>query len=397
MRDTHQPEASAGRSTDRSSALTLRISVGSQPLHCGARSRPAHRPVILLATLLTLFAAGGSSCPWARQPELLPYTLPETATLDQLISAVNENSARVQSVNISQATIALPGLPALPVSIALEPPLRFRLRASTAFTGTEVDLGSNDDLFWLWIKHNQPPAMYYCRHDQFATSAARQIMPVEPQWLVEALGLVRIDPIDLPQGPTPVGAGRSQIRTIRHSVIGDLTKITVVDPRRGIVLEQNLYDAGGHLLAAARTSAHRTDPLTNAILPRHIEIDYPSAQLSMKIDIADLQVNTLSPQQAQLWAKPDYSGYPNINLADPNLFAQPTGPAPRTSQAPPPNLNYGPPSTPSAFYAPSTAAGPAPPATPPANPIAPADNANLSPPSAMPAAPASFRRYSAYP
>jgi hypothetical protein len=80
----------------------------------------------LLGTLLTLFAAGGSACPWARQPELLPVTLPDTATLDQLTSAVNENSARVQSVNVTQATISLPGVPALPVSIALEPPLRFR-------------------------------------------------------------------------------------------------------------------------------------------------------------------------------------------------------------------------------------------------------------------------------
>ncbi len=298
--------------------------------------------LLLLALAATMFSAGGSTCLWARQPELLPVTLPENSTLDQLITAVNDNTARVQSVNVTQATISLPGVPALPVSLALEPPLRFRLRASTALTGTEVDLGSNDELFWVWIRRNQPPAMFYCRHDQYATSAARQIMPVEPQWIVEALGLVRIDPIDQPQGPTPVGSGRVQIRTIRHSAIGDLTKITVVDPRRGIVLEQNLYDASGRLLATARTSAHRTDPMTNAVLPRHIEIDYPSAQLTMKIDIADLQVNTLGPQHAQLWTKPDYAGYPNVDLADPNLFAAPPGGPPRVGAAPVQNNRYAP-------------------------------------------------------
>lgn len=285
-----------------------------------------NKPLISLAILLLLFTAGGSACPWARTAEILPVTLPETANLEQLTAAVNANTALVQSVSTTQATISLPGTPAIPVSLALEPPLRFRLRATTVLTGSLVDLGSNDELFWLWIRQNQPPAMYYCRHDQFAVSAARQLMPVEPQWMVEAMGLARFDPSDQPQGPIPVGSGRVQIRTIRHSSVGDLSKVTVVDPARGIVLEQNLYDpASGRLIAAARTSAHRRDPVSGAILPRHIEIEYPSAQLTMKIDIADLQVNTLGPQSAALWTKPQYAGYPDRNLADPTVFAQPGG------------------------------------------------------------------------
>jgi hypothetical protein len=353
----------------------------------------ASRRRVFLAILLLLFTSGGCPWMWSRPGEVLQPTLPATATLDQIIAAVNDNTARIHSISAMQASISLPGVPTVPVSLALEPPLRFRLRASTALTGTEVDLGSNEELFWIWVRRNQPPAVYYCRHDQFANSAARQIMPVEPEWIVEALGLVHFDPADQPQGPTPVGAGRVQIKTVRHSSIGDLTKITVVDPARAIVLEQDLYDGSGHLVAAARTSDHRHDPVTGVILPRHIEIDYPSAQLTMKIDIKDLQVNTLGPQNAQLWTKPEYSGYQNVNLADQNLTAQPSGfAAPSGSAALPVAPGGIPPSALPAFAAPSAGAQYLPPAAAP-------NSTYGSPVDGAPATPSAYRsaRLTPYP
>jgi hypothetical protein len=345
-----------------------------------------------LAVLVILFAAGGSACPWMRSPELLPATLPATATLEQLTAAVNDNTSRVTSISANQATISLPGAPVIPVSLALQPPLRLRLIARTALTGPEMDLGSNDELFWLWVHRYPPPALYYCRHDQFAISAARQIMPVEPQWIAEAIGLARFDPADLPHGPTPVGAGRVQIQSVRHSSIGDLTKVTVLDPARGIVLEQDLYDPTGHLVAASRTSDHRRDPVTGAILPRHIEIDYPSVQLTMKLDIGDLQVNSLGPQNAALWTKPEYAGFPNVNLADPNLFAAPGGLAPRSGPAPLPGAPLGPRSVPSTFAPPMNGAS---------DPqmIASRNAGYPAAPTPAPATPIGYRppRYSPYP
>jgi hypothetical protein len=345
-----------------------------------------------LAILVVLFAAGGSACPWMRGPEMLPVTLPATATLEQLTAAVNDNTSRVTSISANQATISLPGAPVVPVSLALQPPLRFRLLARTALTGPEMDLGSNDELFWLWVRRSPTPVTYFCRHDQFAISAARQIMPVEPQWIAEAIGLPRFDPADLPRGPTPVGAGRVQILSVRHSSIGDLNKVTVLDPARGIVLEQDLYDAAGHLVAASRTSDHRRDPVTGAILPRHIEIDYPSAQLTMKLDIGDLQVNTLGPQNTALWTKPSYAGYQDVNLADPSQFAQPGGFARPSGPASLPGTPIAPQSVPSTF---------APPPTGSTNPplIASRNAGYGTAPSAAPAAASGYRppRYSPYP
>ena len=84
--------------------------------------------------------------------------------------------------------------------IRLSAIVQFPSPAATVF-GPEVDLGSNDQLFWFWIKRNQPPAVYVCRHDQFPTSRARQMIPIDPNWLVEALGTLVLDSQLPHQGP----------------------------------------------------------------------------------------------------------------------------------------------------------------------------------------------------
>ncbi len=89
----------------------------------------------------------------------LPPVLPSSPTLAQVISVVNGNSSQIQSFSTSQATISGTGFPGMRASIAFQRPMRLRLRADLPLgTGQAVDLGSNDELFWFWVRSNQPPA-----------------------------------------------------------------------------------------------------------------------------------------------------------------------------------------------------------------------------------------------
>ena len=151
-----------------------------------------------LIAVVALFAGSGASCqrpltfsPFAAAGPPAPQVLPEAATREQIIAAVNTNSSRVRSITATSASITIPdtmNLPILTANIAAERPNRVRITAGTAITGQEMDVGSNDQLFWMWVRRNQPPAVYFCRHDQFANSAIRQMMPVEPAWLLSAIG-----------------------------------------------------------------------------------------------------------------------------------------------------------------------------------------------------------------
>jgi hypothetical protein len=243
--------------------------------------------------------------------------LPPSATLTQVIDVVNDNSARVQSLSTTRATVTTPGVPSLNANIALQRPRSFRLVAEKF--GPQLDVGSNDELLWFWVAQAQPPALFYCRHEQFAASAARQIMPVEPDWLVEAFGIVTFDRSKPLQGPTPIGNGRVEIRSRAGLPGQETSRVTIVDDSTGIVLEQHVYDAHGVLLASAMLSKHVSDPASGAKLPRHIKIQWPPAKFELAIDMADIQVNQLPADPRQLFAKPSYSGYNEIDLAQPGV------------------------------------------------------------------------------
>ena len=89
-----------------------------------------------------------------------------------------------------------------------------------------------------------PPGVYYCRHDQFAAGPARRFVPVEPPWLIEALGIAEIDPALPCQGGLKfLPNDRLRIDTIRETPDGPVTKVTIVDGSHGWILEQYLFDA----------------------------------------------------------------------------------------------------------------------------------------------------------
>jgi len=285
------------------------------------------RTCLALLVLVALTAASGASCPRVVPPQSEMFTrpvLPQNPTLEQILAAVNGNSRQIQSFGTNRATISGPGLPSLRASVFFQRPQRFRLRADTTLTGPELDLGSNDDLFWIWVRRNQPPALLYCRHEQYPQSQARRTMGVEPQWLVEALGIAEFDPALPHQGPYPLPGGRYQIRTIRETPDGPNTKITIIDGAQALVLEQHLLDAQGQLVASAVASQHRRDPLTMLVLPRVVDIRWPKAELTIRVDLGAAEVNRLSADTTELWTMPTYQGFPPVDLCDPSLrFAPP--------------------------------------------------------------------------
>ena len=285
----------------------------------------------LLLIGVGLFALSGASCPqMLRQTTNTPQprVLPPSPTLEQVVEVVNRNNSQIRSFSTSRASIDGPGFPSLRASIAFERPKRLRLRAETGLTGAEFDLGSNDEMFWFWVRRNEPPAVYFCRHDQLASSGALQSIPIEPEWLIEALGIAEFDPALPHQGPYPLADDRLRIDTIRETPDGPMTKITIIDGSQGWILEQHLFDARRRLLASALAGGHRRDPLSGLTMPTVVKLDCPPAQLSMRIGLGNVEINR-PLGNAALWAMPQYPGAPLIDLAAPRLRpVQPSHSAP---------------------------------------------------------------------
>lgn len=293
-----------------------------------------HSALWLLLIGSGLFAIGGASCPQMlqRYTNPLPRVLPPSPTIEQVIEVVNRNSSQINSFSTNQASISGSGFPSLGASIAFERPRRLRIRAGTGLTGTEFDLGSNDELFWFWLHRNQPQAVYFCRHNQLQNVMARGAIPFEPSWLVEALGVVEFDPA-LPHQLIPQPNDRLRIDTIRNTPEGPVTKITILDGSQGWVLEQHIFDTRRRLLASSVASNHRRDPLSGLVMPRNVQINCPPAQLTMHIDLNNVEINRISGDPASLWSMPNYPGAAMVDVGDPN-FQPPMGPATVSTQRP---------------------------------------------------------------
>ncbi|MBN1394227.1 MAG: hypothetical protein JW959_04335 [Pirellulales bacterium] len=274
----------------------------------------------------TALASGCNTLPWAKsQPAApLPRLLPPSPTLEQVIEVVNRNNSQIRSFSSPRASIDGTGFPSLRASVAFQRPWRLRLRAETGLTGAEFDLGSNDQLFWFWVRRNQPPAVYFCRHDRIADSQALRMTPLEPQWLIEAFGIAEFDASLPHQGPYQLADDRLRIDTIRETPEGPTTKVTIVDGSQGWILEQHLFDARRQLAASSLAGGHRRDPLSGLVMPTVVRVNYPAGQVSMRINLGNVEINRLSGDASVLWTMPRYPGAALVDLADPNFRPPPS-------------------------------------------------------------------------
>ncbi|MCR4411223.1 MAG: hypothetical protein NUV77_02220 [Thermoguttaceae bacterium] len=276
---------------------------------------------VVFAVVVGLFCLSGAQCPFLRPPaddySYLPPALPPSPTLAQVIEVVNANAGQIERFSTSDAVLSGTGFPALRASIAFERPRRFRLVAGTGVTGPEVDLGSNDEGFWFWVRRNEPPALYYCRHDEFAASPVRRQLPIDPYWLIEAFGITYLDPALPHSNPIPVAGGRYEIHTTTETPQGPAVKVTVIDGVRGWVLEQRIYDSRRQLVASASSGRFRRDPLSGAFFPTIIDVRSPVHQFAMRVDLASVTVNRPLGNPERLWAMPHYEGWPAVDLCNP--------------------------------------------------------------------------------
>lgn len=274
-----------------------------------------HSSLSYFLLLATLFTSSGASCRYLtrhRDP-LAPVMFVGPPTLDDMIYAVNTNSAVVRQLYTDRATLSTPGAPKLRATLAVERPRRVRLRAKMIVQ--ELDVGSNDELFWLWTKSDPERAIYYAYHEQFAANPASQRLPVGPDWLIEALGLVQLDPAGQHEGPTSRPDQRVEIRSRLERNGVPYTRVLVVD-NHGWIVEQQLWDISGRALATARCSDYHFYEEAGVSLPHRVHIELPAAQLSFQLEVDRYLINQLQGDPAQRWTPPASEGYRQVNIAD---------------------------------------------------------------------------------
>ncbi|MCL2304142.1 MAG: hypothetical protein FWC43_02220 [Planctomycetaceae bacterium] len=255
----------------------------------------------------------------------LPIVFATTPTLEQVKEEFNKRYANLQSLSTNTATFSASSFPiSMKYStIAYQKPKRLRVYGGASFgMGTEFDLGSNDELFWFWVKRSEPKAMYYANHREFAGSATRSIIPIEPEWLIESFGIIELKESDIHEGPRRDKSGNLQITSFLNTPRGRYSRIVTFNPQTGAILSYEIYAPNGQPFVGAILSDHQVDPIHGILYAKKIVITCPEANETISINLGNVSFNSTSGFNAEAFVMPTYKDYIPIDLCSPEYQRQ---------------------------------------------------------------------------
>ena len=269
-------------------------------------------------------------------PEFQPTPLFTTPpTLNQLSEVINR-SRNVQSLQSNSVTVNVNNERTINTNVTWAREKRFRMTASVAGIAG-VDIGSNDEAFWMAIRGGLTKDMYYAKHVEFESQVDRPVLPVSPIWLIQAMGICDLDLSRLVQQPVTRADGLVELTTVEPSPVGNYTRTLVVDPKYGFSRQVFLRDPTGRLVANAQQSKHEYYSSIQSSLPHQVKVQLipaGSPLLELDISIASYVVNSLASDNMTQFVMPNTNGYQIINLGQ-------VGPQANVPQhVAPPQSNY---------------------------------------------------------
>ena len=255
---------------------------------------------------------------WGTAPPKPPVVLAQNASLEDVIRAVNNNNAQKHTLVANDALITIEGVPFLLRShIAYEYPRKYHATGE-AVLSTEFDIGSNNELFWVWIKQDPRNAIYFSRHDRYESSPVRDSFQIDPYWLIESMGMTVFQPPPDEEHRlvARTAEGDWKIETKRQTAMGTYTKYTIVDGKTACVLMQELVNPSGRLVATAASPSHALDTSTGITYPETVDMLFSmqGQQMAMRLSMGRVQFNPSSPFNADTFTRPNYPGTTLVDI-----------------------------------------------------------------------------------
>jgi len=296
----------------------------------------------LLAFFGCSFLAGCVGLTGGSKPPPAPIVpLAQTPTKDDLIYYMNRNASMLRSLDVRDLSLDITGgnqTIGVSASLYCQQPRNFRMRArKPAIGGNVADIGSNQDEFWYWISENKPPDLYHCSYSDLSRGV-RLPFPVEPEWVMEALGMKRYDPARTENFSVEVRGKFIELTEQATSSAGQpIKKVTLFTNGNASgslpqIVGYRVFDAQGRLTCQATIDRVQRDP-SGAVVPTKALFEWPAEKLKLKMSLDDVTVNnpeTDAQRNPALFSRPSYKDIRSFDLArgtydGPPMRIQPTG------------------------------------------------------------------------
>jgi hypothetical protein len=204
----------------------------------------------------------------------------------------------------------------LPASIAVQAPRNLRLLVSNPLSqAQEVDIGSNDERFWIWFKGAKE--VMTTRHEDVSLALNELEIPVHihPDWLMEVFGVIPLNPDEFQLRRPHQDTGLVELVAQRQSPLGeDVERVVRVNLCRGRIVQHELRLPGGKVLARASIDKYSVLP-TGTEFPSVVRLEWPDARKEMIMEIHNPEINPPSlSQNVALWQMPSHGPVVDIGL-----------------------------------------------------------------------------------
>jgi RNA polymerase sigma factor (sigma-70 family) len=250
----------------------------------------------------------------------------ETATRE-LVGYLNNQADRLSNIRTDDILLVAehqgkrqPGLTGV---MLCEKPRNFRL-AGEAIGNSYIDIGSNGEQFWLWLKDD---ALYHCSYTAYE-KGVRLPTPFGPELVVQAFGMTKFDP----DKKYTVQAKGSNYELVEETKVHGqpVRKITVFNG--GKPIDDTYPRVTAHIVQDAQTGKTICQATIRRVrwakvrtpegerglsYPSDVVLEWPAEQLTMTMKISKAKINEpISADEAsRFFTLPNWPNIKSIDLA----------------------------------------------------------------------------------
>ncbi len=273
---------------------------------------------LILFCFVILGLCGGCSLRKVQLPEVMKAN----PTLDEVISAVNNNSSKVNTLVSEDGTLGVSSFPwTAKCRLAFQRDSNIRLVGNLNMVGPVVDVGSDGRIFWFWFKNQEPNQISYCKLSEYAQSSMRDQIPVDPIWFPESLGIMRIDPADVVEGPVVDRDNTVKLVLKRPRPEGDYFEYLYLESKTAAVRRLDVRNPVTDEILTVAYDDYQIDPDYNVVLPKKVTISRSLVKERLFIDLGTLRVNSKEVPLAFSPPDPNELGVPLVDIG-PNASNQ---------------------------------------------------------------------------
>jgi hypothetical protein len=218
--------------------------------------------------------------------------------------------------------------PGITANMVCQKPRDFRL-TGVAVGQSAVDIGSNKDEFWFWVRENAQAPVYHCSYDDMSRGQVRLPFPFQPDMVVRALGMAeyKTDPANYKLKEVKDTLELSEPTTLSNGQPGTIVTVISRMTQRAPtpqVIAYALKNDRGEDVCRATILATQFDKQSNAVVPQRVKLYWSEQKTEVTLTLNALKVypTGVSKEYAnQLFVRREVPGRQSIDLARMSLDA----------------------------------------------------------------------------